>query len=673
MEEVSEIIDRSMSGNGNLFYFTGINNSADNYWPETEPYFVDIAGEQATEDIQTVEKVKNRAEIGYRLAKIIQGQITPCNNPDGCPPPELGVIPPYVEKLVLDFYKPNTDDLLELRDSQGELLDENYSKATVIQTGTGDAIQTLEVIRPLPGIYELTTTATTDEFLIDQQLIFIQSKLIQPAESMQQFKTGEIQVQLVDSNDKPIPDYDDPRYRLQVTADISSDSNTYSVFLSHVDQGILHGNFIPLDSGEHQISITATAVDDNNKSHKILYPPRADFDFLVDGVEVIIGDAQSDRSDCALTQYLPFSMPISFINVSNNKNATISLPMQWNASSNPPADITIEGPDTNGEYLMRVLPGASGEHTFSISSSVMDPVDGQPLPPFLNKDIYLSAVPGLRLKFSISELLSQPDKLTRAVESMIGQLYSAVDPEFMVIGRRFLFWPQDVVIRAELIDLDTGQIANQSDLLPTLTLESLTGKDKISGSGWQSISGNLLENTIKTPPLGIYQIVLDSQNMPCGADLTIADGMEQRVLIVPNFGDRLMLLLIVLIGLSFLFLIIRFFVCRYKNPLDGFMALVNSQGRKVWFQSLAGRSCWKFPMGRVIVGTCQVYMIKISGWRFTDGIFIIRVTEIVYDEGGKPIRRKVTRKTGTGSHWQDIPLMSGCRIIWRKTQGELPR
>ncbi|MBN1551250.1 VWA domain-containing protein, partial [bacterium] len=152
---ISDITNTTFNIEGTDVYVTAIQNAGDTfYWRDTKDFWKAITQDDPDYEIPRAEMVTSRSEIGGRMADIIKTTIG-----EGVVVLEPGpiVIPPYVDRMILDFYKTDTEDLMILEDSAGELT-EARTDVEVHVYGQDSAIQTLEIIRPEPGVYQLSTT-----------------------------------------------------------------------------------------------------------------------------------------------------------------------------------------------------------------------------------------------------------------------------------------------------------------------------------------------------------------------------------------------------------------------------------------------------------------------------------------------------------------------------------
>ena len=76
----------------------------------------------------------------------------------------------------------------------------------MIVTGSTEGIQTVQVLRPAPGRYQLITNAQSGDYIITRDFIFIQAGLESPSSGLLRFGQNEVRVRLVDSSGQALPE-----------------------------------------------------------------------------------------------------------------------------------------------------------------------------------------------------------------------------------------------------------------------------------------------------------------------------------------------------------------------------------------------------------------------------------------------------------------------------------
>src|SRR5690606_10347438 len=123
--------------------------------------------------------------------------------------------------------------------------------------------------------------AESGEYYITREFIFIQTRLDSPPTGLLRFSQSEVVLRLVDSNNQPLPDYGDSRYRLDIEATVSSEQQSAPLPVTLVHDptaGTLGGLFTPLYAGTNHLSVKASVIDEDSQRWDVLVPPYADFD-----------------------------------------------------------------------------------------------------------------------------------------------------------------------------------------------------------------------------------------------------------------------------------------------------------------------------------------------------------------------------------------------------------
>jgi hypothetical protein len=670
----TDIISPNFSANGNHISITGINVSGDKYWPNTETYWQDITRESERKDPEPVraQKVENKAEIGYRIDQIVLYALH-----GGIVAAHVGpnTIPPYLERAIFTFYKPDQDNVIELRDPKGNLLVNNPGSVNIV--GTTEGIQTLEIIHPMPGIYNLTTTAQTGDFFITKDFIFVQTKLIEPISSLQQFTSGQIQLELVDNTGKPLPDYD-PKYRLVVTGNVTTKKGLYPISVTHESGSILQGNITPWEAGPHHLSLTASALDDDSQKWEVLKVPYADYDLIVDPVSFNVGTATSDQAGCALTQFNSFSMPVQVINDNTKQNTEISIPIKWTIDT---PGITLKGSTgpVNGAYSLNLVTNQVGAIDMKITASVTNPKDVN-LFAFASKQVGLDLENGYKYQFSVQSIGPEADAIVKWLEEENDRLVGGIKGQnTLIIGRRLFFWNQDVVVKAKLVDTINGSTVNHSNQLPTLSFEPVSKTPASAGSSTKPIPGKTWEakkdglySIGSNLGLGCYKVVLNTAAAACGVEFETEPVIGQ-VCLVPDLGERIIVAIACILGIAVFIFIILLILCKFNNPLEGYLAITPTGGGEPrWYHSIYGWSCWFFNIPQTMVIDCGlVTRIEVHGLLMPRRKFKLIYYKI--DPQTNRVRRTVRDCDINDSRWRDIDLLNGRSILWRSNENEFQR
>jgi hypothetical protein len=663
MQGVQNLVDGQLLGDGNTLFVTAINDSNDNYWRDTETYWQQITHEdERTNDNEPERalKVSTKAEIGYRMGGIVNYQLN-----QGRVIAQVGpnIIPPYLERVIFTFYKPDRDNIIELAGPNGTILQEGPD---VIISGQGEGIQTIELIRPEPGTYQLTTTARTGEYYITKDLIFIKTSFISDASGLFQLGCFPIQISLVDSSNQPIPKYNDPKYRLNIESTVTSveSGKVMPISLTHeMDSGKIVGSFTPLYPGENKLSITATALDDEQKIWVVLEPPFADFDLQVDRLNLQIGEAANSlNGECPVAQYSLMRLPLVFSAASTGEPVQMCVKPTMSAESDGFEKITFVGPDTQGRYEFQGVPTKSGDVEVSVSATGSDLLNSETISVAKAAEV-IFVQDGHRYQFSANDISVKPGKLLLWLNQFKLKLLGQAEPDAWVIGRRFFFGKPNISILATL--KEAGASVDRPELLPVASLIPIKG-EQVDGAAWQSSAGQW-SSAFEAVPVGCYALEFTYDKPPCGADMQVQQNV-QSICVVPDMSEWIARVILTLLALAILIFLVRWLLCRFWNPLSGYLAIIDQNNHTVWYCPLDGNSCWDFELDEV--HTCMLARIKMVGVFRKRGNAILKL----YTRNQNTMKVECNKKIEVeiGKNWRPVLFGVGCRIHWVQDQNQLP-
>lgn len=375
--EVAEYSRQYMPEPEHLIYAIGVDDAGD-YWDDTEPYWIDIAG-----DADRVFRADSQTEMSALVMQIIrelaqtlgEGTFTGCADSQG-----LLIVPPYMRELIITLNKwGDLTDHLEVEDARGRLIDPTTSYPDVTLRGINDPIETLTVRNPQPGVWRILTPIPAefqDRCVVSFDAIVADKKLIEPVsgERLTQFQTSTIHFQLVDSAGDPLPDYNDPAYDLQMDVILQTAAGE-RLLTSGANPGkeYLNEQFVPLEAGAHTLRVDATARGDDGNLYPIL-PDQQLSTFEVASVRFELLEGPSVGA--VVEQYV--EIPLTFATtVDSVQPIQIDLPLSITAT------VTHEesGEQTNlllsalgdGAYETTFPPTRAGKYILAYEASVNTP------------------------------------------------------------------------------------------------------------------------------------------------------------------------------------------------------------------------------------------------------------------------------------------------------------
>jgi hypothetical protein len=662
MNDVFTIAKDHFWNEGTEIFVTGINVSGDNYWRDTVSFWADITQNSNEFEISRAEKANSQSDIGFRMTEIIRTSLD-----EGITTIVPGdfVVPPYVDRFILDFYKSDQEDLMILRDPQGNILTPDREDVEVVMLGENEAIQTIEVVRPEPGVYQLATTAQTEDYRITKVTIFVHAVLAKPQGHLVQFTESEIEVHLVDSDGNPLPDYGSDRYGLQITADLSFDGEKTPLNLAYDSKSSrLIGAFTPMQAGNYVLGISAVALDDESQPVEILAKDSAQFSLLVDPVRVNVADAHSSKPECPPTVNVPFNLDLHLINTSTGELVGLSLPVSWKYSSQTEADYRISGPLADGSYVLEVIPDDSGDMDIMITASAPDPVNASDYL-FFETTKRISVSDSTEYVLENVQLQPKMGSFALAIDNFLNRISGNPQNRSVVVGRRFFFFRQDILVYADFINMDTNA-PGELDLLPSVSLVREDALNEVyTSSKWNRDAQGRFFTKMDYDSFGDYELVVNPQETACNVVLTTIPSIGAWR-ISPGISERVLFLLGVLLLLFSIFLLIRFLLCRFHNQLYGVIAIVSPDGKALYKSTITGRSCWTIkptPPNKY----CMVRKIKINGMLKANDNFLLKVEIITNSVENKT--EKIKREVSL-SNWRPVILPNACRIDWKRNSSE---
>jgi hypothetical protein len=554
--------------------------------------------------------------------------------------------------------------LMQLTDGKGPLTPDR-SDVTVRIVGEDDAIQTLEVTRPNPGIYQLSTTATTDDYRITQVTIYVTTQLTKPTSNLQQFTTGEVEIRLVDGDGNPLPDYGSDRYALQLDPTLTYQDEDVPISMAFDPKtSTLSCNISPMNSGSYSISVGAKALDDKNQEITILSKDTTQFTLMVDPVGLMLGDPESAQAACPPTVNVPLRFPMSLFNTATNAPAEINLPISWDITTENVLESKVLGPDQEGNYALEVVPESDGEMNVIISASAPDPVDAT-LVQFFEANKRISVSDSTLYLLENITLAPQMNNFALRIDNALNRFQGETENRNVIVGRRFFFFPQKTIISADFINQETGLQGDYNYLPPAMLINEATD-DSSPSSSWRRDSAGELVAEFGQVGFGNYQLMIESMETPCDVVLRVAPHVSVwRV--SPGLSERIIIILAALIIIASIGLGVFWGLCKWQNPLNGFLGITDQTGIWLLWKSINGRGCFVFkpsPPNRF----GMVTKIKINSLFLPKGEY--RITVYILTDAKK---NKIEKKKyfGNLNNWRSIPLGNSYHIDWVRTQAEI--
>lgn len=626
MEEVKEIVTQDLYNLGVNVWVTAVNDSDDNYWQGMEPYWLDILPEPGIRENGELEQPKaalaqTQDEIGDRFTKLFREITERDSKPPPIGPVEIG---PFLQEVLITFFKIDPlEEHLDIKDADGKALTPARTDVEVELFGEDQPIETLRVKNPIPGTWVIDITVDRSDILLDLIPIPAFGQIIEPIDDLIQYIKGEVAFQIVDIEDNPLPDYSDTKYKLDVDADLQfGDQRIKLVFTSDPDQ-VYRASVIPISLEKHELSVRATS------KRPIDYSTQNFEDFIV--IESVIGkfnvrQVEVERLDnplvesdsaggCEIQRRDQITIYFQTQTADEKTPVILDLPVTWEAQLQGPntaSQVVIDGPDENGKYKAVMTVPESGVHQLSVSAVVTD-LQGNTNNLYQDTSAFtFDAAPVDQIEL----IVTAPDV---ADQSWWQRLLSAFgladdDPWHQTARTPLRKW-NTTSLDISLINPITGMevdpekvLVSQSDIPIQVIItdkennpvgEVIVEETAVAGRYQAKISG------LEIDDYGVYIGLAPDVQAFCGYSLPgHIDETLKRTENPIIYAEYIILILLLILGL----LILLRFLCRRRNAADGYLTILDSDGRPAggWYRSLHGRNRWRLKNVPAITGISEI-------------------------------------------------------------------
>ncbi len=631
MGRAKNIVKGYLSEAGSSLYVTAF-KIIPRYWQAAEPYWKDIAGPSNVSLESSLDGVASRME---KIAASEIGAQSSTLSPD---PKDARLyrlqLLHHVASLRITYYKLDPNATLTLTDPAGNQVIPDGT--TVTQTGKGTAIEVWTLNEPAPGIYQVKTSAKGGTLTtIPLYALSLQLDAPSPAGPLLQFTDGEIRFKLLDSTNGPVLPTDDPPFNLSVQASlINQAGGSRPLALTQIGEGY-RAAWMPLTAEKVLLHVSAELTD---ASHNSLWKCEGDgSDLPVDPLAV----RAELPSTCTPTD-TSLVIPLQLTDGLTGRNATIDLPIQWQASSvtvpdGQPVDTSVDEVDAKaGAYRLTINPVIPEDVRAHVSASV---IAGGEAIRFYDEDLTATVCP------------SQPPPPPPSCSGCSGY-------------GNYLLWLLLILLIALLVTRLTLRKRGRKYLsafwllIVLLILLILVWLLRCCNIPFWPLLVLILILLVILLLIWVISREAERESSYQFWLLIVLLILLALVWLVFFSGYWIYLVLMLLIVLLILSLVAWLLYC-YSNPLWGVISIVDRRDRTLWSARLAGpgrsggRSYydWKFkdPI-------CTVKQIRLRSWDQPDGWLVLTVTTT----GGKRIFER------TLEEWRDCDLGAGCRIAWQE-------
>lgn len=359
MQDLQASVSRMFPANQYRIFVVALNDSRDSYWPNMEKYWLAITGSP-----ERAQKVTSNDDLAILLRKYWRemnptvGIVEPIR-------PGPVVVPPYLDTITFTLFKSRPEENLEVRDGANVLLTKDAPNVDI----SGENILKVTVLRPLPGLWRVSTTGSQDNIDIEMRAVVAKGNLNSPSGSQVQFVPASIEWQLLDSRGQPLPEYTDARYRLEPSVQIKADGEVTPVTLQYKGNSTYEAIFTPVKAALHTITMEAVAHDLNNTPITVYSGEVATFAVgQVNLQPVNLAPSYSQFVPITLTYELrdPAGQPVG---VKSSVTVTATVQSVTGGASWPVPMLAIADGRFQGEYV----PLEAGPQNIKVAASITEP------------------------------------------------------------------------------------------------------------------------------------------------------------------------------------------------------------------------------------------------------------------------------------------------------------
>lgn len=634
MKDIKSLVQGDLADVGVEVWVTAINDSNDNYWPRMEPFWLDILPADLPDRQPHAKLVNTEDEIGDRfmqlMVELTNRSVSPVSIGPRC-------VPPFLQEIVLTFYKRDPSEHLDVEDPAGKLTP-SRSDVEVEVIGYDEPIESLRIRRPLPGLWQINTTAPRADVIIDEVTLPAVGQLIEPVEQPRwQYVQDPIVIQITDSQGNALPDYGDPEFRLSIAGEAISPSGPMPLSFTSIGQQSYAAQFIPIEPGPHQVIIGASS----RRPRERVIPEDANcqlepFDVLKDEAlgqfevtpvrMVRLGPAvvqSATQEGCPLQVGDEAFVGYQTQSEDDHQPLVLSLPVEWETALVGPSassDVRVKGPVAGqGIYTASMAFGEAGPHELQVIAKVRHP-DGTAVKLLDDRDGTFDVAPIRQLKAVVRLLEPDSRPWWWTLLDRFGLVPSAPhkqiarDPQW-----KWLAAGAEVVVSLDgqsPTDPESILVADQNagGFPVQLTVSRRGGKDpRPVGLVDTQAEGKYYAELIDLE-MGTYELHVEQASgysAGCGYALPVpAMATLERVENPWIYGECLVAALLLLL----IAIIILIIICRKRNPCKGVITVLDPEKVRPignWYRSLGGRNRWRLRGRRAPPAETEITEIRV--------------------------------------------------------------
>jgi len=269
-------------------FVIGIDNT-NSYWPRFAPLWGQLVGSTGT-----ATRIESPTDIAPIFIKILAnlvgslqgtananqtiGQSVPLTNQQA-----TIAVPPYQQLLRITIFKTQPVPSVQITSPSTAAITTGSPNVNV--TGLNSAIEIWTINNPEPGTWQLQAVPDA-RLIVSLDLIRANWTLDVPTTAQTRFIPFPVKLQILDANGKPLQDYADKRFSLNVNVTLTSPSGvTTKLALTTSGQGTFESQITPLEVGNYTLDLAADTLNLDGSRLQIIDAPSAN-KFQVSDVKI---------------------------------------------------------------------------------------------------------------------------------------------------------------------------------------------------------------------------------------------------------------------------------------------------------------------------------------------------------------------------------------------------
>lgn len=266
MRQVQQYVAGQFPSDQFTLCVVAMNDVTSDFWTRMEPYWRTVAGGCA------IQVVSNETDVGRAFRDILQRLTGDLSKPFGTEVedvplgiPTTLVVPPYLQSIAFTLDKADPEaDKISIEVLEGDPI--GFGTPQVQVEGEEEPIETITIYDPPPGRWQIAATEGATLTEVDMRQIRANGVLLSPVGVLPPQAPAQVAWQVQTSQGKPLPTYPDPRYALQVQAEVAAGGQTWPLGLAYdAAQNVYTADFTPTQTGQHTVRLSAISHDIDNR------------------------------------------------------------------------------------------------------------------------------------------------------------------------------------------------------------------------------------------------------------------------------------------------------------------------------------------------------------------------------------------------------------------------